>query len=541
MTTLAALCIFTSAITVELAPDQPGQFLYLDEPFLIALHSETAVEARIELTIDTPGQDTLHHFLEPLALPANRTVWREVPLEALAGPHEFSVRVVSEEFTVEASASRTRIHRAPAGLRSAVSIEGGETLSEYDDALTALVPESILIEQAEDAPAPVLAMSARVGAVVLQRLSGVNGNGLQSLSAEAEAWPLAWTAVAPVSPGVHYIPPDPEALDEWRLFHALAGEQLDYATWRVNMLPDGGGLDVVALTNAARVGAEPSLRLSGGDPGVLAEWTAWAHIMHNATYIADAPNAVLGSVPVFRLPDGSWVAVLNEDVPLDPLPAAPRYLDRYANPIDRLRSGVPARFIRSDDVDFLMQLALDTARTEAVELEAILDNPAITPPLEPGSFVAPDEEDDAEFDRRGFFETITLFPELIAIDRSIGAEAYFEAEMRLARLTRLLAVCEETRGEPFMEPVAERALRCRVLRAEVAEAAVPGTPLVDPVAQAVDHQVDEWLAHAASLESYGLINEARAVAAAAEWRTRANVRRLVEYNREAASTGGEQD
>lgn len=113
MQVLLAVLAALGAISVEIAPDQPLNFVYTDDPLIIELASDTRVDAHVSVTVrGAATAEPIEHDAGQINLHANAVRWIAVEgLPETRGLYEVLVRVSTPEGLTEERASFCRIDR----------------------------------------------------------------------------------------------------------------------------------------------------------------------------------------------------------------------------------------------------------------------------------------------------------------------------------------------------------------------------------------------------------------------------------------------
>jgi LysM repeat protein len=114
MQLLFASIVAIGAISVEIAPDQPLNFVYTDDPLIIEVASDTRAEAQVAVIVRGPANTpAIEHDAGRLSLHANAVRWIAVEgLPETRGFYEAQVRVSTAEGSTEHRVAFCRIDRA---------------------------------------------------------------------------------------------------------------------------------------------------------------------------------------------------------------------------------------------------------------------------------------------------------------------------------------------------------------------------------------------------------------------------------------------
>lgn len=91
---LLSLCLLAAPVHVELAPDQPLNFIYIDDPLIVELRSDTDREVNVRVKIEAEGEKSLNRNFDAVPLRSAAVRWLAVDdLPARRGYYNAQIRV----------------------------------------------------------------------------------------------------------------------------------------------------------------------------------------------------------------------------------------------------------------------------------------------------------------------------------------------------------------------------------------------------------------------------------------------------------------
>ncbi|HNR30087.1 MAG TPA: LysM peptidoglycan-binding domain-containing protein [Candidatus Hydrogenedentes bacterium] len=576
---LGGLLLLALAVSVEvdLAPDQPLHFVYVDDPLIVELRSDTDVEATVQLTARRADRDTgTTAAVGPVRLPAHGVYWWAAPdLPAERGFYAVDILVETPSGPVEARQHFCRVDRG--GALSLPLWAQADTADPHEllalksigvNALRLDASQADFVEQAAAAIAQGLGVIAAVdtqavpdaaeffkqsGAITPVRWE-VRAPSAEALAAFADALRKAGSA-APIAAVV-------------RADNAASLLSPNTAVHIREMVVDGGAASweqVQEITYAARRTGHERWRLhaapSGPEPLPLA-FELLAHMAVGYSGVGFAIERAYNGRPgedfaalsglaseleardpvgplslaqgvqglVFRNCD-RWLIVLRADRDAEvrvPVGAARdlRLLDTYHNdlPVPAIKDGHVAIALATQPVYLRGSGGIvisAAARNHVVrQARAFAARPAFKerlpqPLMQRIGEIAAEKKDATG--RANFLFLLRAFPYIEEAwhDGGLPKDVAAPALGGLADLLRTLSILQEDTKEPFVAPLANQLEKCAEYRALY----LTGSEARERGEWLLE-EVLRLMNEAEALADAGRAIEANAVASIAEWRAR---------------------